>query len=120
MRRKKENNIIFLDSYRKKRKNVKTIDKKIDKETLLNWATGKINLMLMELIHESNIDYAIGHLMDAANDIGLLYSKPGAADEHLIETPSLLSLKRFKWTELIKEEIIKSREKEGGGSHEGD
>ena len=64
MRKKRECVVIALDDYRKKKQNNCVVDKINDKQTLLVFATGRITAELTDAIDASNIDYAIGHLLE--------------------------------------------------------
>ena len=105
MRKKRECVVIALDDYRKKKQNNCVVDKINDKQTLLVFATGRITAELTDAIDASNIDYAIGHLLEMAEDIGDLYKVPGFAAQRMKETSKDIVLSRLKRAKEIKEMV---------------
>lgn len=81
------------------------VDKINDKQTLLVFATGRITAELTDAIDASNIDYAIGHLLEMAEDIGDLYKVPGFAAQRMKETSKDIVLSRLKRAKEIKEMV---------------
>ena len=100
MREKQQCNIIYLDKHQKE-KSEKMQDYK---QTLLIVATGDITKNLTRLIDNSNIDYAIGHLLQEAEYIGKLYSVPGYASQRIGED-SGLAAKRLALADVIKKRV---------------
>ena len=68
----KQGNVIVIDDRRK-----------YNKKSLFVCTTGEIYEMLLQNVHESNIDYAIGRILEDAEDIALLCKEPGIGKEHM-------------------------------------
>ena len=111
MRKKKTCVVIPLDKYRKEKPSEDPERNKTnDKQTLFIFATSQIALDLTDKIDESNIDYVIGLLLEAAEDIGIVYNAPGVAARRMKYVMKTLVESRLNRAKEIREKVRKAYE----------